>query len=128
MSELVKKNYIINSDESYESDQKTTFKVIDVKRDGSYILRFDPTYTSFLTSEAQSAFLYLEKMINKRAQGLTLEKGDVLFINNRTSTHARTSYSPRFDNTDRWLQRVSVFKSKINSSKLIKDSQFIINQ
>ena len=39
------------------------------------------------------------------AQGVYLQPGQTLLINNRKGAHSRTPFTARFDGTDRWLQR-----------------------
>lgn len=39
---------------------------------------------------------------------VTLGAGDVLLFDNRRVMHARTPFEPRYDGTDRWLQRVII--------------------
>ncbi|MFI6067026.1 TauD/TfdA family dioxygenase [Micromonospora sp. NPDC051227] len=46
--------------------------------------------------------------IPRAARYVTLQAGDMLLMDNRRTLHARTAYTPRFDGTDRWLQRVSI--------------------
>ncbi|MER6529566.1 TauD/TfdA family dioxygenase [Streptomyces sp. NPDC001508] len=45
---------------------------------------------------------------NATAVSVHLEPGDVLLVDNTRTSHSRTAYKPRFDGTDRWLQRVFV--------------------
>jgi hypothetical protein len=40
--------------------------------------------------------------------GVVLEAGDLLVVDNNVSVHGRSPYEPRFDGTDRWLQRTFV--------------------
>ncbi|MEZ5272765.1 MAG: TauD/TfdA family dioxygenase [Ilumatobacteraceae bacterium] len=40
--------------------------------------------------------------------GVALEAGDLLVVDNHVAVHGRTAYTPRFDGTDRWLQRAMV--------------------
>jgi L-asparagine oxygenase len=40
--------------------------------------------------------------------GVALEAGDLLVVDNAVAVHGRSPYSPRFDGTDRWLQRAFV--------------------
>ena len=45
------------------------------------------------------------------AQGVYLQPGQMLLINNRKGAHSRTPFTARFDGTDRWLQRLYVRRS-----------------
>jgi hypothetical protein len=42
------------------------------------------------------------------AASVYLEQGDVLIVDNFRTSHARTPFTPRWDGTDRWLQRIFV--------------------
>ena len=59
-------------------------------------------------AEADAALTELREALPEAARHVTLEAGDVLIIDNRRTLHGRTAYSPNFDGTDRWLQRVSI--------------------
>ncbi|HEY5875714.1 MAG TPA: TauD/TfdA family dioxygenase, partial [Ilumatobacteraceae bacterium] len=39
---------------------------------------------------------------------VTLEPGDLLVVDNSVAVHGRSPFTPRFDGTDRWLQRTFV--------------------
>ncbi|MEU8194652.1 TauD/TfdA family dioxygenase [Microbispora amethystogenes] len=43
--------------------------------------------------------------IEERTVTVTLRTGDLLLIDNTHLVHGRTAYRPRYDGTDRWLQR-----------------------
>jgi Fe(II)/alpha-ketoglutarate-dependent arginine beta-hydroxylase len=58
--------------------------------------------------EAQQALQHLLNEIPLAARQVVLQKGDLLFLDNRRVVHGRTAFTPRFDGTDRWLQRVSI--------------------
>jgi len=57
---------------------------------------------------AAQALAHLCEAIPAAACHVTLDRGDLLIIDNLRTLHARTAYEPRFDGTDRWLQRVSI--------------------
>jgi L-asparagine oxygenase len=58
--------------------------------------------------EAQEALDYLTKQMFSVARQLVLREGDLLFMDNKRVVHGRTAFTPRFDGTDRWLQRISI--------------------
>ena len=39
---------------------------------------------------------------------VALEAGDLLVVDNAVAVHGRSPFTPRFDGTDRWLQRTFV--------------------
>jgi len=59
-------------------------------------------------TEAQAALDYLIEEMSSVARQLVLHQGDLLFMDNKRVVHGRTAFTPRFDGTDRWLQRVSI--------------------
>jgi Fe(II)/alpha-ketoglutarate-dependent arginine beta-hydroxylase len=58
--------------------------------------------------EAREALNRLVALINRRLQNVTLEAGDVCFIDNFRAVHGRRPFKARFDGTDRWLKRVNI--------------------
>jgi Fe(II)/alpha-ketoglutarate-dependent arginine beta-hydroxylase len=58
--------------------------------------------------EARAALDRLVALINRHLQNVTLEAGDVCFIDNFKAVHGRRPFKARFDGTDRWLKRVNI--------------------
>lgn len=59
-----------------------------------------------LSERASAALTALLGALRSGLDGWALEPGDLLVIDNRHAVHARTSFVPRYDGRDRWLQRV----------------------
>lgn len=57
---------------------------------------------------ADEALQVLGRAVSANHTGVALEPGDLLVIDNTVAVHGRTPYRPRFDGTDRWLQRAFV--------------------
>lgn len=57
---------------------------------------------------AQQALDELAKLVRDHATAVTLKAGDLLVVDNDLAVHGRTPFTPRFDGTDRWLQRTFV--------------------
>ena len=57
---------------------------------------------------AQEALEELARLVREHATGVTLKAGDLLVVDNDVAVHGRTPFTPRFDGTDRWLQRTFV--------------------
>jgi L-asparagine oxygenase len=72
------------------------------------VLVFDVDLTTGIDPEAQGAVEQLTAAIRARHRTLVLEHGDLLAIDNHRAVHGRTSFAPRFDGSDRWLQRAFV--------------------
>jgi L-asparagine oxygenase len=58
--------------------------------------------------EAQAALERLSALASELADGVVLEAGDLLVVDNDVAVHGRSPFKPRFDGTDRWLQRTFV--------------------
>lgn len=69
---------------------------------------FDADLMVGVDSEADEALQVLSHAVVETQTGVALEAGDLLVVDNSVAVHGRTSYTPRFDGTDRWLQRAFV--------------------
>jgi L-asparagine oxygenase len=59
-------------------------------------------------SEAQDALEEVSRMVGRHERHVVLASGDLLVIDNNVAVHGRSPFTPRFDGTDRWLQRTFV--------------------
>ena len=57
---------------------------------------------------ADEALQVLSRAVESLRTGVALEAGDLLVVDNAVAVHGRSPYAPRFDGTDRWLQRAFV--------------------
>jgi L-asparagine oxygenase len=57
---------------------------------------------------ADEALQTLARAVESLQIGVALEAGDLLVVDNAVAVHGRTPFTPRFDGTDRWLQRAMV--------------------
>nr|WP_232791360.1 TauD/TfdA family dioxygenase [Streptomyces capitiformicae] len=71
-------------------------------------LRVDMAATQPLTERAAAALAALGLLFERTARTARLEPGDLAVVDNRITVHGRTAFTPRFDGTDRWLQRTFV--------------------
>lgn len=69
-------------------------------------MRFHGHFMRGLTHEAEWALARLRSALEAVRVKSRLEPGDCLIVNNRTTTHARSGFRPRYDGGDRWLKRV----------------------
>jgi L-asparagine oxygenase len=58
------------------------------------------------STEAQWALDTLKAALLKEVVAFNILPGDMLIVDNRIAAHARMPFKPRFDGTDRWLQRM----------------------
>lgn len=61
-----------------------------------------------IDTEAQDALEELSQVVGRHERHVVLEAGDLLVIDNNVAVHGRSPFTPRFDGTDRWLQRTFV--------------------
>jgi L-asparagine oxygenase len=66
---------------------------------------FDAELMVGIDAEAQRAIGALSEAVARHHTGVVLEPGDLLVIDNHVAVHGRSPFTPRFDGTDRWLQR-----------------------
>jgi L-asparagine oxygenase len=69
---------------------------------------YDEALMTGTNGQAVDALGELREAIKSSIQTITLEAGDLLVLNNRTTIHGRLPFEPRYDGTDRWLQRMLV--------------------
>jgi L-asparagine oxygenase len=69
---------------------------------------FDADLMVGLDDEAQIALEQLSTAAVASRIDVVLEAGDALVIDNHLAAHGRSAFTPRFDGTDRWLQRCFV--------------------
>jgi L-asparagine oxygenase len=73
-------------------------------------LNYDEDLMEAMTPDAQAALDSLKTAIASVYRGVKLEMGDLLCIDNRRTVHGRSSFTPRYDGFDRWLQRSFVVR------------------
>jgi Fe(II)/alpha-ketoglutarate-dependent arginine beta-hydroxylase len=58
-----------------------------------------------LAAAALDAFM---TEVDKQLQGVVLEPGDIIFVDNYRAVHGRQPFKANFDGRDRWLKRVNI--------------------
>jgi L-asparagine oxygenase len=74
--------------------------------------------TEPLTERAGAALAELQSLFVAHALTHYLTPGDLAVVDNRTTLHGRTSFTPRYDGRDRWLQRTTVVQNLRRSRAL----------
>ncbi len=69
---------------------------------------FDADLMVGMDEAADEALQTLAHAVESLRTGVALEPGDLLVVDNAVAVHGRSPYTPRFDGTDRWLQRAFV--------------------
>jgi hypothetical protein len=71
-------------------------------------LVFDADLMHGIDAEAEAALRALAAATAAHHTSVVLERGDLLVVDNHVAVHGRSPFTPRFDGTDRWLQRAFV--------------------
>jgi len=75
--------------------------------------------TKPLGPDAVEAMRELQRTLAATADTIYLEAGDLAIVDNRVSVHGRTSFTPRYDGRDRWLQRTFSMRD-LRSSRFLR--------
>jgi hypothetical protein len=60
--------------------------------------------------QAERALQEMREAVNSSTKEVVLKTGDLLVINNDCTVHGRKPFQPRYDGTDRWVQRMLVIR------------------
>lgn len=86
-------------------DHTTAPMPVVEETNGAVRVRVDWFNTIPQTADAEQALKGFVAALEAGLHGWALEPGDLLVVDNRIVVHARTAFRPRYDGTDRWLQR-----------------------
>lgn len=89
-------------------------------------LCFDEAATHALSDDGRAALAELSKLIQSGFDGIRLEPGDLAIVDNRVCLHGRSSFTPRYDGKDRWLQRMFSFADLRRSRELRSDDGSVL--
>lgn len=108
---LKKKIFTTSVDISFrsngEEDQQIPISIVGEK-DGKLTFTYDSFFVRGINEEANNALVSLRSAIKQCTIDIVLQSGDLLVIDNNSTIHGRREFQPRYDGTDRWLQRVLV--------------------
>ena len=112
--------YETGIDQSFRTNKQQNKPQIitPLRKTTNWELCYDGELTYGKTPEAQNALNELRQAIRKVVKQIVLEAGQILTIDNKTTVHGRTPFQPRYDGTDRWLQRVLTIKTKPHKNHL----------
>lgn len=91
------------------------------------LIIFDPDLMLGINQEAELAITQLRKIINDYQQGVVLEPGDLIMIDNKRALHGRTYFKAYFDGYDRWLQRLYISRDLRSANILFGKRERIIS-
>ncbi len=93
----------------------TPMAVLSGKRERPSMV-FDADLMVGIDAEADAALRTLAAAVARFHTGHVLEAGDLIIIDNSVAVHGRSPFTPRFDGTDRWLQRTFVVTDLLASA------------
>jgi alpha-ketoglutarate-dependent taurine dioxygenase len=106
--------YLTGIDKSFrESDKEyRQVKLPILKKVGrnEYNFNYDEDLMYPTNILASMAIDKLAEAVCKCVKEIVLEAGDLLIIDNNKTIHGRKPFQPRYDGTDRWVQRMLVRK------------------
>jgi L-asparagine oxygenase len=110
---ILKSNkFIIKTDLTFEKTEQIQKLITPIlKGEKDFEIIYDPSYMEAIDEESADALKYFGEYIEKNHDYVILEKGDLLIFDNRRTAHARDSYNPKFDGSDRWLLRALLLES-----------------
>ena len=76
---------------------------------------------------AEDALAELGRVLAANQRHIVLQPGELLIVDNNTAVHGRTPFTPRFDGSDRWLQR-SFVVADLSPSAGDRDGRVITTQ
>lgn len=86
---------------------------------------FDADLMVGTDAEADEALQALATVVAQHHTGLALEAGDLLVVDNDVAVHGRSSYEPRWDGYDRWIQRAMAV-TDLSPSAAERDGRVIV--
>lgn len=98
-------------DESYLAGRSNVLgpamAVLTGRRDTPSMI-FDADLMVGIDAEADDALRALADVTARHHTSAVLQPGDLLVVDNNVAVHGRSPFTPRFDGSDRWLQRTFV--------------------
>jgi L-asparagine oxygenase len=96
---------------------------IVLERNGRVIYEYVDDLSA-LSKGAQDALELLRKAVRSATREIRLRAGELLVLDNCHIVHGRSSYRPKYDGKDRWLQRLLV-SNKLSQIELMSNSYLI---
>ncbi|MEG3635401.1 TauD/TfdA family dioxygenase [Micromonospora palythoicola] len=84
------------------------------------LLTVDFDDTAPCDPQAEAALNALHTALHAVRREAVLLTGDLVIIDNSTTVHGRSEFTPRYDGADRWLQRMFVVRSLRNALDLLE--------
>jgi len=92
----------------YDSSDSVPFPLAKKRANGKTEWRFDVEYTRGLKAEHQEAMEKIAEKLEDAAVKVNIKAGTLAIFNNKRVMHAREAFDPKYDGTDRWVQRLII--------------------
>ncbi|MFE6162206.1 TauD/TfdA family dioxygenase [Streptomyces sp. NPDC056486] len=89
-------------------------------------MRFNSHNTTADDTEGTEALQALSKALEVVCKDVVLEPGDLVLVDNHIAAHGRSSFTPRFDGTDRWLRRCYSLRGVPRWAELMMPKQRVV--
>lgn len=120
ISILQKKWFTTQIDQSFRSDGQPDVHIptpILEKTNTDWRITYDSWFMKAVGDgsdesrpQAEMALQEMRDAVNSSTKEVFLKTGDLLIINNDCTVHGRKPFQPRYDGTDRWVQRMLVIR------------------
>lgn len=107
-------------DDSFRTNGEENMEMVcpilkkSTKNENTWRITYDSFFMKARGVDAESQFLAenalekFKKAVEESTKEVVLKTGDLLVINNECTVHGRKPFQPRYDGTDRWVQRMLV--------------------
>jgi len=122
ISVLQKEWFTTQIDQSFRLDGQPDIDVRTailekINQDSDYKITYDSWFMKAVGDgsddsrlQAERALQEMRDAVNSSTKEVVLKTGDLLVINNDCTIHGRKPFQPRYDGTDRWVQRMLVIR------------------
>jgi L-asparagine oxygenase len=122
ISILQKKWFTTQIDQSFRADGQPDVHVYTpilekTNQDSDWKITYDSWFMKAVGDgsedtlfQAERALQEMRDAVNSSTKEVVLKTGDLLVINNDCTIHGRKPFRPRYDGTDRWVQRMLVIR------------------
>lgn len=125
LAELFLPQFRLGIDASFGGGTMPSPAAVLEETGGAVRLRYDADLMHARTDAAARALARIKLVAVARQRSVVLEAGDMLVVDNRRAIHGRSSFTPRHDGLDRWLQRAFVAERLPRSQDMLRGSRVI---
>jgi L-asparagine oxygenase len=106
---LKKASFITTIDKSFAKANNASLELkTSILSDDEKSISYDKALMRGATEEAQAALNVLLAAVERHKKTIVLKAGEALVMHNHSTIHGRTSFTARYDGTDRWLKRIMI--------------------